>query len=105
MLIWVIIIVIILVAGGMVFLTIRNRLKTESDGFDNEIIQSLTLTASSTFDVARDKACQQNRQQFDDIEDALNDQQFAKATKLDLDQLRQEITGKDDDTDSYDLKN
>ena len=55
----------------MVFLTIRNRLKTESDGFDNEIIQSLTLTASSTFDVARDKACQQNRQQFDDIEDAL----------------------------------
>lgn len=40
-----------------------------------------------------------------DIEDALNDQQFAKATKLDLDQLRQEITGGDDDTDSYDLKN
>jgi hypothetical protein len=40
-----------------------------------------------------------------DIEDALNDQQFAKATKLDLDQLRQEISGGDDDTDSYDLKN
>ena len=40
-----------------------------------------------------------------DIEDALNDQQFAKATKLDLDQLRQEITGGDDDADSYDLKN
>ena len=40
-----------------------------------------------------------------DIEDALNDQQFAKATKLDLDQLRAEITGGDDDTDSYDLKN
>lgn len=40
-----------------------------------------------------------------DIEDALNDQQFAKATKLDLDQLRQEISGEDDDTDSYDLKN
>ena len=40
-----------------------------------------------------------------DIEDALNDQQFVKATKLDLDQLRQEISGGDDDTDSYDLKN
>jgi hypothetical protein len=40
-----------------------------------------------------------------DIEDALNDQQFAKATKLDLNQLRAEITGGDDDTDSYDLKN
>ena len=40
-----------------------------------------------------------------DIEDALNDQQFAKATKLDLAQLRQEITGGDDDADSYDLKN
>lgn len=40
-----------------------------------------------------------------DIEDALNDQQFAKATKLDLDQLRQEISGGDDDADSYDLKN
>ena len=40
-----------------------------------------------------------------DIEDTLNDQQFAKATKLDLDQLRQEISGGDDDTDSYDLKN
>ena len=39
-----------------------------------------------------------------DIEDALNDQQFAKATKLDLDQLRQEIAGGDNDTDSYDLK-
>lgn len=40
-----------------------------------------------------------------DIEDALNDQQFAKATKLDLSQLRAEISGTDDDTDSYDLKN
>jgi len=40
-----------------------------------------------------------------DIEDTLNDQQFAKATKLDLDQLRQEISGGDDDADSYDLKN
>ena len=40
-----------------------------------------------------------------DIEDALNDQQFAKATKLDLDQLRQEINGGNDDTESYDLKN
>ena len=39
-----------------------------------------------------------------DLEDALNDQQFAKATKLDLDQLRAEIGG-DNDTDSYDLKN
>ena len=39
-----------------------------------------------------------------DIEDALNDQQFAKATKLDLSQLRAEIAGGDDDTDSYDLK-
>lgn len=40
-----------------------------------------------------------------DIEDTLNDQQFAKATKLDLDQLRQEINGGNDDTESYDLKN
>ena len=40
-----------------------------------------------------------------DIEDALNDQQFAKATKLDLSQLRAELTGEDNDTDSYDLKN
>ena len=40
-----------------------------------------------------------------DIEDVLNDQQFAKVTKLDLDQLRQEINGKDNDTDTYDLKN
>lgn len=40
-----------------------------------------------------------------DIEEALNDQQFAKATKLDLSQLRAEIAGNDDDTDSYDLKN
>lgn len=41
-----------------------------------------------------------------DIEDALNDQQFAKATKLDLSQLRAEIAGDSgEDTDSYDLKN
>lgn len=40
-----------------------------------------------------------------DIEGALNDQQFAKATKLDLDQLRAEINGGDDDVDSFDLKN
>lgn len=40
-----------------------------------------------------------------DLEDALNDQQFAKATKLDLKQLRAEISGEDNDTDSYDLKN
>ena len=40
-----------------------------------------------------------------DIEDVLNDQQFAKATKLDLDQLRAEIGGGENDTDSYDLKN
>ena len=40
-----------------------------------------------------------------DIEDALNDQQFAKATKLDLDQLRQELGGGEENTDSYDLKN
>ena len=40
-----------------------------------------------------------------DLEDALNDQQFAKATKLDLNQLRAEISGEDTDTDSYDLKN
>jgi hypothetical protein len=39
-----------------------------------------------------------------DIEDALNDQQFAKATKLDLDKLRAEIAGGEDDADSYDLK-
>ena len=31
--------------------------------------------------------------------------QFAKATKLDLSQLRAELTGEDNDTDSYDLKN
>ena len=40
-----------------------------------------------------------------DLEDTLNDQQFAKATKLDLDQLRAEISGGGEDTDSYDLKN
>ena len=40
-----------------------------------------------------------------DIEDALNDQQFAKATKLDLEQLRKEMAGDEDDTDSYTLKN
>jgi hypothetical protein len=40
-----------------------------------------------------------------DIEDALNDQQFAKATKLDLSQLRAELKDESDDTDSYDLKN
>ena len=40
-----------------------------------------------------------------DIEDTLNDQQFAKASRLDLDQLRQEIAGGDDDSDIYDLKN
>jgi hypothetical protein len=40
-----------------------------------------------------------------DIEDAMNDQQFAKATKLDLTQLRKEISGEDTDTDTYDLKN
>ena len=39
-----------------------------------------------------------------DLEGAMNDQQFAKATKLDLDQLRAEIAGGDNDTDSYDLK-
>jgi len=40
-----------------------------------------------------------------DIEDALNDQQFAKATKLDLDKLRAEIKGSDEDVDTFDLKN
>lgn len=40
-----------------------------------------------------------------DIEDAMNDQQFAKATKLDLNQMRAELEGNEDDIDSYDLKN
>ena len=41
-----------------------------------------------------------------DIEETLNDQQFAKATKLDLDQLRAELGGGDgEDVTSYDLKN
>lgn len=39
-----------------------------------------------------------------DIEDALNDQQFAKATKLDLGQIRREIVGEENDVDSYNLK-
>ena len=39
-----------------------------------------------------------------DIEDVLNDQQFSKATKLDLDALRQQVSGNDEDTDSFDLK-
>lgn len=39
-----------------------------------------------------------------DIEGTLNDQQFAKATKLDLDKIRAEIGG-DTEIDSYDLKN
>ena len=49
----------------------RNRLQSESDGFDDEITQSLTFSVRSNYDIARDKACQQNTQQFDDIENAL----------------------------------
>ena len=40
-----------------------------------------------------------------DVEDALNDQQFMKTTRLDLDALRKEMSGGDNDTESYDLKN
>ena len=39
-----------------------------------------------------------------DIEEAMNDQQFSKATKLDLSQLRAELNNGEDDVDSYDLK-
>lgn len=48
----------------------RNRLKIESDGLDDEISQSLTLPVSS-YDIARGNASQQNAQQYDDIESAL----------------------------------
>lgn len=41
-----------------------------------------------------------------DIESTLGDQQFAKTTKLDLNQLRQEIAGSNDnDIETFDLKN
>ena len=49
----------------------RNRLKTESDGFNDEITKILTLPTRSSYDIACDKASLQNEQQFDDIESAL----------------------------------
>ena len=49
----------------------RNRLKTESDNFDYEISQALTNPVRSSYDVAYEKANQQNECQFDDIESAL----------------------------------
>lgn len=49
----------------------RNRLKTESDNFDYEISQSLTIPVRSSYDVAYEKANQQNECQFDDIESAI----------------------------------
>lgn len=49
----------------------RNRLKTESDNFDYEISQSLTIPVRSSYDLAYEKANQQNECEFDDIESAL----------------------------------
>ena len=49
----------------------RNRLKTESDNFDYEISQSLTIPLRSNYDVACEKANQQNEFQFDNIENAI----------------------------------
>ena len=71
-LILIIIIAVIVIAGGFVLLAMRSRLKTESDGFDDEIAQSLTLSVPSNYDISRDNANMQNNQQFDDIEGALN---------------------------------
>ena len=50
----------------------RNRFKTESDDFDDEISQTLTLPVRSNYEVARDNASQENARQFDDIESALD---------------------------------
>lgn len=61
----------LLVLGIILFLAMRNRLKTESDNFDYEISQSLTIPVRSSYDVAYEKANQQNECQFDDIESAI----------------------------------
>ena len=61
----------LLVLGIILFLAMRNRLKIESDNFDYEISQSLTIPVRSSYDVAYEKANQQNECQFDDIESAI----------------------------------
>lgn len=67
----IIIATILVITGIIIFLMMRNRLKSESDGFDDEITQTLTLPVRSNYDMARDSASQENARQFDDIEDAL----------------------------------
>ena len=48
----------------------RNRLQSESDGFDDEISQTLTFPVSS-YDVGKEAASRENTMQFENIEDAL----------------------------------
>lgn len=67
----IIIAVVLIIAGVAIFLMMRNRLKSESDGFDDEITRTLTLPVRSSYDMARDSASQENARQFADIEDAL----------------------------------
>lgn len=67
----IIIVAVILFVGAIIFLTMRKRLKKESEGFDDEIAQTLTLPVRSSNDMARDSASQVNARQFDDIEGVL----------------------------------
>ena len=55
----IIITVVLVIAGIVIFLMMRNRLKSESEGFDDEIIQTLTLPVLSSYDMARDSASQE----------------------------------------------
>ena len=67
----IIIAAVLVITGVAIFLMMRNRLKSESDGFDDEITRTLTLPVRSSYDMARDSASQENARQFADIEDAL----------------------------------
>lgn len=71
MTLYIVIAAVLVVLGIILFITMRNRLKTESDNFDYEISQSLTIPVRSSYDVAYEKANQQNECQFDDIESAI----------------------------------
>ena len=71
MTLYIILAAVLVVLGIILFITMRNRLKTESDNFDYEISQSLTIPIRSSYDVAYEKAKQQNECKFDDIESAL----------------------------------
>lgn len=71
MTLYIVIAAVLVVLGIILFITMRNRLKTESDNFDYEISQSLTIPVRSNYDVACEKANQQNEFQFDNIENAI----------------------------------